>query len=47
MKENILNDIKEKNIKIDIYDLNKEEYEGKCFCFLIMSENYVKKFFDQ
>lgn len=46
MKENILNDIKEKNIKIDIFDLNKEEYEGKCFCFLIMSKNYVKKFFD-
>ena len=46
IKCNTLNDIKQKIEKIDLLDLNKEEYEGKCFCFLIMSKSYVKKFFE-
>ena len=43
IKGNTLNDIKQ---KIDLLNLNKEEYEGKCFCFLIMNKSYVKKFFE-
>ena len=47
LKEIVLNDIKEKVVKINISDLNKEIYEGKCFCFLIMSDYYIKKFFKE
>ena len=47
LKEIVLNNIKEKVVKINISDLNKEIYEGKCFCFLIMSDYYIKKFFKE
>ena len=46
-KEIALNIIKKKIKKINISELNKEKYEGKCFCFLIMDGYYIKGFFDQ
>jgi hypothetical protein len=47
LKEIVLNNIKEKVVKINISDLNKEIYECKGFCFLIMSDYYIKKFFKE
>ena len=47
IKENVLKDIKKKIVKIKLTELKKEEYEGKCFCFLILNNNYIKKFFEE
>ena len=46
LKDIALNEIKEKIVKIELKDLYNDEYEGKCFCFLIMSNHYIESFFD-
>ena len=45
-KDNALKLIREKIIKIDLKDLNDEKYDGKCFFYLIINNNYIKRFFD-
>jgi hypothetical protein len=45
-KEIALKEIKNKITKIQLNDLKETVYNKKCFCFLIIDKNYLKRFIE-